>query len=98
MIAPLLYVLCCRFMRLGGKKRGETTCLHLLRCPCVKIDRLDFVDVNAHSTVNTRAANTQKDISSARMNRGEKRIDEKHTYSKRPNGDLRSGCKRTRKE
>jgi hypothetical protein len=65
-IAPFLYVLSCMFMRLDGVRR-ETTYIHLLRRPCVQIYRLDFADVGTHSTVNTRAANTQKDTTSANM-------------------------------
>lgn len=87
-IAPFLYVLPCMFMRLDGMRRGETTYIHLLGCPCVQIDRLDFADVGAHSTVNTRAANTQKDTTNANMKRKTKYNRRERTYSRRPNGDL----------
>jgi hypothetical protein len=52
-----------------GVRRGEKTYIHLLGCPCVKIDGLDFADVSAHSTVNTRTTNTQKDATGANMKR-----------------------------
>jgi hypothetical protein len=63
---------------------------HLLRCPRVKIDRFDLADVGAHSTMNTRAANTQKDTTNALMKHRKNKNIGQRTCSKRPNEDLRA--------
>jgi hypothetical protein len=56
----------------------------LLRCPCIKIDRFDLADMGAHSTVDTRATNTQKDATKAHMKRRKKRIWENAHVPRRP--------------
>jgi hypothetical protein len=53
---------------------------HLLRCPRVKIDGLDFADVRAHSTVDTRAAYTQKDTTDAHMKRNKNKHEHGRTH------------------
>ena len=64
---------------------------HLLRCPRVEIDGFDFADVGAHPTVDTRAANTQKDTTNAHMKRRKINMDMgERTCSKMPNADLRT--------
>lgn len=63
----------------------------LLRCPRVKIDGFDLADVGAHPTVDTGAANTQKDTTNAHMKRRKiKTIMGERTCSKTPNEDLRT--------
>ena len=66
------------------------TYLQLLRCPRVKIDGFDFADVGAHPTVDTGAANAQKDTTDAHMKRRKiNTVMGERTCSKMPNEDLR---------
>lgn len=64
---------------------------HLIRCPRVKIDGFDFADVGAHPTVDTRAANTQKDTTNAHMKRRNINTNMgERTCSKTPSAGLRT--------